>query len=249
MHQVNEIQTNQLGPHEDLHNTVIKHLNSEFKRPIAQHTQQAFEDTLLWLSDWHGEVYLDACCGVGESTLNLAQRHPNVRIIGVDKSALRLQKHGSYVHKSAKHDNIKSQNISVLAVKNYRVIQADLNDFWRLLRDTIEQSPARVKWKLTKQFVFYPNPYPKKSQLGKRWHGSAVFPDIMACCSNIEIRSNWRIYVEEFITAMSILGYQASVEALLIDSHNPPITPFERKYAESGQALWTATTRGTGNDR
>lgn len=237
MQQANQIHTNQLGPHEALHRTVMKHLNSEFKRPIAQHTQRAFDEALLWLSDWQGEVYLDACCGVGESTLSLAKMYPNVRIIGVDKSALRLQKHGSYVHKDAKQDNIKA-----LEVKNYRIIQADLNDFWRLLRNTVEQRPVQVSWKLSRQFLFYPNPYPKKSQLGKRWHGSAVFPDIIACCSHIEIRSNWRIYLEEFVSAMGILGYQTSVEPLLIDSHNPPITPFERKYAESGQALWTATT-------
>jgi tRNA G46 methylase TrmB len=148
----------------------------------------------------------------------------------------------SYVHKDARQDNINYRNVDSLVGKNYRVIQADLIDFWRLLRGIVEQSPAQVNWKLTKQFLFYPNPYPKKSQLGKRWHGSAVFPDIMACCSNIEVRSNWRIYIEEFVTAVSILGYQTSVQALLIDSHNPPITPFERKYAESGQALWTATT-------
>jgi tRNA G46 methylase TrmB len=232
MQQANEIQTNQLGPHPDLEKTVKKHLNSDFKRPIAEHTLQAFKQALSWLNDWQGEVYLDACCGVGESTLQLAAQYPDIRVIGVDKSAARLQKHGSYVQKQTEQSNIQ----------NYKVIQADLNDFWRLLRQTLESSSKQVSWRLTKQFIFYPNPYPKKSQLGKRWHGSAVFPDILTCCKHVELRSNWRVYVEEFVLAADILGHHADIEALTINAENPPLTPFERKYAQSGQALWTATT-------
>jgi hypothetical protein len=51
----------------------------------------------------------------------------------------------------------------------------------------------------------------------------------------IECRSNWRIYIDEFAEALRLLGVAATVEAWRPEQ---AITPFERKYAASGHALW-----------
>ncbi|MBT1450183.1 methyltransferase domain-containing protein [Glaciecola sp. XM2] len=234
MNEAREITSNQQGPHEDVSKLVLKHAKHGSQRPIAEHTQTAFNEIIQWLDEWKGEVYLDACCGVGESTARLAQLYPHIRIIGIDKSASRLQKHESYAGKQGGERS------------NYKVIQADLNDFWRLLRVYIERKSLAQNWVLTKQFILYPNPYPKKAQVGKRWHASSVFPDIMSCCSNIEVRSNWLVYLQEFVIAAKTLGYKMAIDTLDISKQNPAITPFERKYSASGQSLWTAKTLGTG---
>ena len=39
----NEVQSNQLGIHENLESIVRKHFETEYKKPISQHTQFAFD--------------------------------------------------------------------------------------------------------------------------------------------------------------------------------------------------------------
>jgi tRNA G46 methylase TrmB len=216
--------------HEDLLSIVRKYRHSEFKKPIAQHTQQAFDFILLWLSDWQGDVIIDACCGVGESSLILAQRNPNAKVIGVDKSIARLEKHKHYQDKMP--DGLKH---------NVRLLQADLVDFWRLLA---EHQPS-ADWTISKQCLFYPNPYPKKAQVQKRWHASPAFAAMLACSQQIEVRSNWHIYIQEFQIALQVYGLGSSIE-LVSDT---PITPFERKYSESGQKCWLLQTLAAGKDK
>lgn len=225
-----QISTNQSGVHEDLVVIVNKYRHSEFKKPIAKHTQYAFDSILLWLSDWQGDVIIDACCGVGESSLILAQRNPNAKVIGIDKSISRLEKYKYYQDKmpdGSKH--------------NVRLLQADLVDFWRLLA---EHQPS-ADWTITKQCLFYPNPYPKKAQVQKRWHASPAFVAMLACSKQIEVRSNWYIYIQEFQTALQVYGLRSTIK-LVSDA---PITPFERKYSESGQKCWQLQTLAEGKDK
>lgn len=233
-----EITTNQLGVHDDLADIVNKYKLSEFKKPIAPHTQVAFDAALDWLGDWHGEVILDACCGVGESSLVLAQRHPNAKVIGIDKSVARLEKHGHYKQDSASSD--KQENGESTA-SNISVFQADLNDFWRLMAGKLDS----VKWRLSKQCLFYPNPYPKKAQVQKRWHASPAFVALLKCSKNIEVRSNWLIYLQEFQFALSMHGVTSHIKRV----SGVPITPFERKYTDSGQACWSLQTEADGEDK
>lgn len=245
--QARTVVSNQDKPHEDLLQLVNKHRSSVFKRPVAMHTQLAFERALIWLNEWQGDVIIDACCGVGESTLDLARQFPRARVIGIDKSSARIQKHGSYLQRTS--GNVKQCSVQSKPRDNYLILQADLNDFWRLLLVHIKHDTTKPSWRVTKQFILYPNPYPKKSQVGKRWHGSPVFPTIIDCCGCIEVRSNWKLYIEEFVIAAEVLGIAMQITPLVIDAEHPPITPFERKYTDAGQQLWTATTLGTGCDR
>jgi tRNA G46 methylase TrmB len=238
--QVREVISKQVSVHDDLLSLVNKHKVNDFKRPIAEHTQQAFDQAMSWLGDWQGNVILDACCGVGESTLNIAKNNPNARVIGVDKSAQRLDKHQYYAKKNEK---------GAATANNYLILQADLNDFWRLLAQMLNDSDKSIKWRLLKQYILYPNPYPKKSQVGKRWHASAVFPSIIACCKNIELRSNWQIYVQEFVNAAEQYGVDMKLSSIAQDEAYSPITPFERKYSDAGQALWMASTFSAGCDK
>ncbi|MEP1554518.1 MAG: SAM-dependent methyltransferase, partial [Paraglaciecola sp.] len=81
------ITTNQVGIHQNLQKVVTRHLNSSSQKPLSDHTKNAFQEVLKWLGDWQGQLILDSCCGVGESTANIALAHPEAKVIGVDKSA------------------------------------------------------------------------------------------------------------------------------------------------------------------
>jgi tRNA G46 methylase TrmB len=242
--QARSITSNQSGVHADLIAELAKHRVSDFKRPIAEHTKQAFIGMLEWLEKWDAEVILDACCGVGESTINIAKEFPNARVIGVDKSIARLEKHKSYVSKA---DNELATNNTSNDDKNYLLVQADLNDFWRLLVAHI--ADKQPTWQVVKQFILYPNPYPKKAQLGKRWHGSALFPFIVASCPTIEVRSNWRVYLEEFAVAADFYGLHSSIEDIPNSPSVSAYTPFERKYLEAHQRCFKLVILPLGTDK
>jgi tRNA G46 methylase TrmB len=120
-------------------------------------------------------------------------------------------------------------------------MRADLVDFWRLML-AAGIHPAR-------HYMLYPNPWPKKQHLGRRWHGHPVFPTIVALGGHFECRSNWRIYIDECAAALTQLtGIAARTEPYLdrtraatiacADPGATVITPFERKYLASGHALW-----------
>jgi len=209
--QARVITTNQQGVHEKLDELVVRYQRSTSRRPVSAHTQAAFDDVSEWLGNFSGDIILDACCGVGESTAKLAARFPDARVIGVDKSEHRLAKH---THYSAPENN-------------YRVIRADLNDFWRLVN--------QAEWQVAAHYLLYPNPYPKSTQVQKRWHASPAMPDIMAITPNIEVRSNWLTYLAEFAQAAAHYGLKGDINEV---THTEAFTPFERKYQASGQACW-----------
>lgn len=210
------ITTNQLGVHEKIDDLALKYRQSVNKRPIGEHTQAAFDEACHWIADFDGDIILDSCCGVGESTATIAKRNPDSLVIGIDKSAQRVEKHQHYA----------------VGLDNYRVIRADVNDFWRLVH--------QAKWKVSQHYLLYPNPYPKKTQVQKRWHGSAAMADLMAITANIEVRSNWLIYLMEFAQAATHYGVIADLAEI---TSQDPMTPFERKYRASGQLCWQLLCR------
>ena len=213
------ITTNQKGPHDNLEKVVRKHLEHPSLKPFSQHTVDAFRDIQEWIADWQGAIILDSCCGVGESTRYIAQQNPHAKVIGVDKSALRVGKHQHYTVPAG--DNGGSHPT------NYCLVRADLNDFWRLAH--------QANWQLEQHFLLYPNPYPKSAHLQRRWHGSSAFADILKLKGKLTVRSNWGIYVEEFCQALNIAGISAHPEHY---TAREPMTPFERKYWASGQQSW-----------
>ena len=209
--QSRSISSNQVGIHPNLHKVVSRQLASATQKPLSAHTQQAFQQTSSWLGDWQGELILDSCCGVGESTVNIARTHPHARVIGVDKSALRTDKHRAYASHS----------------QNYLVIRADLHDFLRLL--------VLNDKKLTKHYLLYPNPYPKAAHLQRRWYATSALKDILKLGGTLEVRSNWQLYIQEFSATLTMANITNQTS---IFENDHAITPFERKYWQSGQCSW-----------
>ncbi len=212
-----EIVTNQTGVHEKLHEVVSKHFEHRSQKPYQAHTKQAFDEINDIVQSFTGDIILDSCCGVGQSTRLLAKRNPNALVIGVDKSAHRINRN---VDELVQEDGVKP-------VDNYHLIRADLNDFYRLVN--------AENWPIKTHYILYPNPWPKSKHLQRRWHGSAVFPDIIALGDNIILRSNWRLYLEEFQLAAKIGGRAGQLIRVYDDE---ALTPFEAKYQASGQQCW-----------
>ena len=209
--QSRKVVSNQAAEHDNLTEIVSKHLATDFQRPIAQHNIEAYQYAISQINKPH--IIFDSGCGNGKSTLNLAARYPEAFIIGIDKSHHRLNKLAN-----------KSD-----AANNYCLVRADLIDFWRLA--------ANDNIKLLHHFILYPNPWPKKHHLKRRWHGSPVFKQILALGGMIELRSNWQMYLEEFSIALSLVNCSATVQALTF-SKKDYISDFEAKYHSSEQTLW-----------
>ncbi|MFI0472304.1 tRNA (guanine(46)-N(7))-methyltransferase TrmB [Halomonas sp. HMF6819] len=208
------VTSNQFGPHQDLVRRVQRALAHPLKKPVAEHSRQAFERAEAWRANTDAPLILDAGCGVGLSTRRLAERFPEHVVIGVDRSESRLgREHGALPD-------------------NALLVRADLIDFWRLA--------LAAGWAPERHYLLYPNPYPKAAHLKMRWHGHPVFPTVLALGGRLEVRSNWQIYIEEFAQAVSLATHQkAAVESL---TPGPDyLTPFEAKYAQSGQPLWRLT--------
>jgi tRNA G46 methylase TrmB len=208
------ISSSQTHAHDRLADLVAKHAGSPFLKPIADYNRHAFDASVVtWQAAGSMPLILDAGCGVGLSTLHLAAQFPDHYVIGVDQSADRLARQNKWIGKLP---------------TNCTTVRANLVDYWRLMH-------ASAIWP-TRHYLLYPNPWPKIGQVQRRWHGHPVFPTLVAMGGYLECRSNWRIYIEECSSALS----QLSAKAVIVEQYDnlESITPFERKYRESGQALW-----------
>ncbi len=208
-----QIESSQAGIHKTLQQVVHKHLENPFKKPFAQHTIDAFEsvrpEVETALEQGAGLMF-DSGCGTAMSTRKLAVQYPDALVIGIDRSAQRLGKAYNQVLPA-----------------NARLLQAECADFWRLA--------VKAGWRLEKHSIYYPNPYPKASQLKRRWHAHPAFPALLELGGKLELRSNWKTYVDEFCQAMAIAGFDVSTNQI---SPDEPMTLFERKYQRSGQLLY-----------
>lgn len=204
--------------HVQLGRLLERHAATPFRRPLADYNRAAFDESMArYAREGDGRpLILDSCCGVGESSLGLARQFPEHYVIGVDQSAARLARAPS--------------SRSGEAARNLQLVRADLVDYWRLMLE----SGVRPE----RHYLLYPNPWPKIGHLSRRWHGHPVFPTVLALGGRLECRSNWPIYIDEFCFAVARL----TGIAVRREEYEPAIgeTPFERKYLESGHALYRA---------
>ena len=210
------VESNQLGVHRNLEGIVGRHIRAPWKKPISQHTQQAFDEVNEWLDDPRSTIIVDSCCGDGESTSVLARQFPAAKVIGIDKSAARLRKISNRPE----------------TTDNCLVVRGDVNDFWRLI--------VAAKWCVSQHYLLYPNPYPKAAQFRKRWYGSPALQVLVAMGGKLTVRSNWHTYIEEFCLALKVVGVSSNRQQIEIAE---PMSAFERKYASSGHELWQLEAR------
>lgn len=213
------VSSSQLGCHRRLDEVVRRHLASDWRRPLHAPTVKAFERLLALPGfDPGRSLVFDSGCGSGRSTRRIAERHPESVVIGIDRSEDRLSRLG----------------FEALPARqgNAFWVQAELSSFWRL---ALEQG-----WRLLRHYLLYPNPWPKPGQLQRRWHAHPVFPALLALGGVLELRSNWKIYADEFERALTIAVPEAKLEPQAGASEadwGGIETPFGTKYAASGHPL------------
>lgn len=259
MNNAREVLSNQDGPFKDLEKLVRKYATTEYKRPIADHTQKSFADAEQFIEDFYTKghaqsegpsctapqpVILDSGCGTGESTQHLARRFSDYPVIGIDKSAIRLDK--------ARNGGAQQE-----APKNIFYVRAELIDFWRLALDKVTSK----QWVIPYHALYYPNPWPKQSEAGRRFHLHPIFPTLLQLAQETELRTNWEIYAREFELAAGIVkeipGHTSTslstgagddnvvVKSVSCEAFEPEqsITAFERKYKNARQQLWRVLVR------
>lgn len=213
----------QTQPHAHLRQVVLRHLNTPWRQPVRRFSEPAFATFIDWLGGADETAWLlDSGCGTGASTLQLARRFPQYRVVGVDQSSVRLAVGGRALQ-------------AVDAPDNCLLLRCEAADFWRLAV-AHGLHPQR-------HFLYYPNPWPKAAHLRRRWHAHPALPALLALGGALELRSNWEVYACEFAQALVIAGLSARAEPFAVDA---PVSPFERKYAASGHMLWRVTTDLTG---
>jgi tRNA G46 methylase TrmB len=166
------------------------------------------------------EVIFDLGCGVGESSFHLSRIYPNCKVVGVDKSLSRLERNNSFKSEL-------STNISLF--------RGELLDLIPLIYN------ARKSLKIKKIFVLYPNPYPKKHHIKRRFHGSPVSIFLYGIGADLVFRSNWKLYLEEAQLAGKFFKRNSSSINELIISEEDFMTPFEKKFALSNQPIFELT--------
>ena len=211
------VHSSQVAVHERLEELVRRHAVSPWQAPLHRPTVELFECVADWrrAQGTDRPLVLDTGCGTGASTRRLVKRHPDQLVLGVDQSAARLRRVGA--------------DAGFATEGAVAWVRAELTTFWRLV--------GEAGWPISHQYLLYPNPWPKPGQVQRRWHGHPVFPTIVSLGGRLELRTNWRVYADELRLALETLA-QTPGAVQPLDPGKEALTPFERKYAASGHALW-----------
>ena len=203
------LKTDQVAPHPDLTEIVRHHQDHPWRKPCPAHTQEAFEQLLDHTQREQKPLILDSFCGTGMSTSIIAKAHPDALVVGIDQSAHRLAKH------------------QASDARNYLLLRAEAEPFWLCL--------VEAGITLHSHWLLYPNPWPKAAQIKRRVHGHGAFPVLSRLGGELELRTNWDIFAQEFAQAAALIGIKGQTASFIPDA---PMTLFERKYVDRGHSLW-----------
>lgn len=200
------------GVHENLEKSLKRYNLSNYVRPKRSFSDDNLIKIKNWLKD--DSFIFDIGCGIGESTYKLSTLHPDTKILGIDKSISRLDRNNSF---KVSKDNVL-------------LIQDDMFDLIPLLY-------ADLKDQILSVHIYYPNPWPKKSQLKRRIHANPIAPFLFELSNNFYLRSNWKIYLDEFSKSFEFYkGVKSKVVEL--KEFSDYLTPFEKKYHLSDQSIY-----------
>jgi tRNA G46 methylase TrmB len=209
-----QVQSPQPWIHAGLVRLVRRHAAAPWQKPPQAADGEALDTLRSAIARHRGPLVLDSFCGTGTSTAKLANRNPAALVVGIDKSAHRLRR-------------------APQLPPNCLLLRAHCEAIWREL--------VTRGIHVSQHYLLYPNPWPKSAHLARRVHGHPAFPLLITLGGDIELRSNWQIYVEEFGVALHLLGHPSRIAS--VPDEEAPLSPFERKYRDSGHTLWKLRAR------
>lgn len=212
-------------------------------------------------------VILDSGCGKGSSTLEIARRHPEYPVIGVERSHVRLscnkhykpipqqltlnegrrtRRESSLLEEEKEEEetsNITEEDDIINSFEplpNALLVRAELASFWYLV---VKES----NWIVKKHYLLHPNPAPKPGIIKTRFHASPSLPFLPLLGGSLIVRSNWRTYCEETLLALqslqsvcpALVPLNTIEDCQVVDLENPVLySHFDRKYAEVGVPMY-----------
>lgn len=211
------VTTDQVGLHEDLE--IIFDRNSlDYQRPMAPFSIETYAKIKELTKG--KKIIFDFGCGVGESTYKLAIIYPNCVVIGIDKSISRIERQNDF-----------KQSLP----SNAHLLRGELLDLIYLIY--LDHKEGRID--IERLYFLYPNPWPKKMHVKRRFHANPIAPFIYGINVPIIVRSNWKLYLEEFsYVAFQFKRLPKVIKELVFSTSKDTLTPFERKYFLSNQALY-----------
>jgi tRNA (guanine-N7-)-methyltransferase len=216
VHKSSPVSSPQTAIHSRLAEILARHQAHKDQTPIAAHSHALWPQIAAFAARYESLV-MDLGCGCGESTQNLARLHPHAAVVGVDRSSVRL-------HKAPR-----------FAPSNSLILRADQFDMLRLMQ--------LHHLRAAKVYLLYPNPSPKPEHLKRRWHAHPIWPTLIAVTDQLELRTNWSIYADEFVFALGLQQWAVVRNPVFVDHHHAALSLFEAKYAGSGHALWQVLAR------
>lgn len=218
----------QEGLHPRLAQIVERHLREADRTPVPEHTEAAYAMLKAHLQIEPRALVLDSGCGTGHSTAQLALEHPDAWVIGADQSAVRLRK-------GPAGGRLRG---GVYVKDNLLLLRADVPSLWRRL--------VQDGHRLHTHYVLYPNPWPKKRHVMRRWHAHPAFSALLALGGRLELRVNWPLYAEEMAHSLRTAARAQGLELELeVGAWHPEVahSRFEAKYVGSGHALTRLVAR------
>ncbi len=204
------LRTQQTKVHRHIKRLAQTHFMTAYQRPISSKQRQIFEQFLADKPKSYQNMIIDSGCGRGRSTQILAQQNPQAYVLGIDKSEQRLP--------IAPVENLA----------NCAYLRVNCIDFYLLAKE--------CNLTFQRHYLLYPNPWPKAKQVQRRWHGHAIFPVMLALSQQIILRTNWKIYLDEFALAVQTIS-QRHLSIKQVNS-TQPLTHFEAKYQQAAMPLW-----------
>ncbi len=212
------IQSDQNEIHPSLFSNLERVVSSDFKKPVPNEVTIFLQEIELKIQKLKLKgLILDACCGVGLSAYKLAEKYDDYLVLGIDKSTDRIERKNFF--KKSMPSNCVLARFSII-------------DIWISLskKNTIN---------VYKQYLLYPNPYPKKKHLKLRWYGMPAIKFLFESSTRLEVRSNWKQYLQDFILVAEKFLFEGEIRKLNINDSQDCLTLFEKKYFESGHELYT----------
>ena len=175
-----------------------------------------------FLAEDHPILDVEIGCGVGFHPLKYSAANPERFLVAIEHSSERFAK----FERRIAHHPVR---------QNLLAVHEDAEAFF--VHYFKPQTLDRI-------LILYPNPYPKKVHLNRRWYGMP-FAKYMVDCLKLDgqltLATNEEFYAQEaikFFTNYWGLGLVENSQLKASENSFAPRTHFEKKYLENGQTCF-----------